>query len=443
MHARWRRNLYPSRTPSGGISGLSLLLLLGFAGWVTACRAAVAGAPADPARPYTFYLGDWSRWEAEERLVPLEPETLAELPEGKPVRQAILSADGSTGVEIAYPEGRANRDPEDIWIIIYDIESGAERNRFHPPAPGIVVDLSPDGGQLLFQPEPAPTAPYPPVAAWYLLDTNNGEQLAHIQDADNACFRQRAYFDPAAQRIYCVVDPALTEAEGMEPVQLVAYDVESGDIIAETVLPKVLIGDLQNESDGQPVRAFLEPAVALSPDGRQMVIVHADAEMITLLDAQSLTVASTISLNRSSDLGDWFGLRPASALAKGPAEGIIRQAVFSAEGQFLYVFSQELWVEAEDAPTARGLWLVDLERERFVAEALLAYQIQWVRPAPDGTAYVFGTTDEDLLPFEIRMTSPSMLWRLDGHTLAVLAERPFTGYRYGRLVEGAAAVKVE
>lgn len=32
-------------------------------------------------------------------------------------------------------------------------------------------------------------------------------------------------------------------------------------------------------------------------------------------------------------------------------------------------------------------------------------------------------------PYEIRPTSPSMLWRLDGMTLAVLAERPFTGYR--------------
>ena len=73
-----------------------------------------------------------------------------------------------------------------------------------------------------------------------------------------------------------------------------------------------------------------------------------------------------------------------------------------------------------------------------MAEALPESQIQWVRPAPDGTIYVFGTTDRRLLPYEIRSTSPSMLWRLDGRTLEILAERAFTGYRQGWIVEGVA-----
>jgi hypothetical protein len=88
-----------------------------------------------------------------------------------------------------------------------------------------------------------------------------------------------------------------------------------------------------------------------------------------------------------------------------------------------YTFYRYTWTEdsAEN-------WLVPLPE----------YQIQWVRPAPDGTVYVFGTTDKRLLPYEIRSTSPSILWHLDGRTLEILAERPFTGYRQGWIVEGTA-----
>ena len=93
----------------------------------------------------------------------------------------------------------------------------------------------------------------------------------------------------------------------------------------------------------------------------------------------------------------------------------------------------------EDTPTERGLRLVDLERGAVVAEALPAYQIQWVRPAPDGSVYVFGTTEADLGPYEIRLQLPSLLWRLEAQTLAILAERQFTGYRYGHIVPVAAA----
>lgn len=118
-------------------------------------------------------------------------------------------------------------------------------------------------------------------------------------------------------------------------------------------------------------------------------------------------------------------------------DGTIRQAVFSSDGRHLYVFSQEVRPEFEDPPSERGLWVVDLTQQRLVAEALPDYQIQWVRPAPDGTVYAFGTTDERLLPYEIRTTSPSMLWRLDGGTLEILAERSFKGYRGGWLVDDA------
>ena len=413
-----------------------LLLAISLFSWTAACTPTAAEAPAAPApsRPYTFYLGVWAEDFSEGRLIPLDPATLDDQPDGRTLEPGIFSDDGATRVDVEYPNGRASQDTDDIWIVIYDVPSGAERSRFHPPVAGFIAGLNADETRLLLRPNPNPLSPYPPSAEWYVLDTTDGASLAHIHDPDNACFRQRAIFDPAGQRIYCVVDPALTGANEPIPMQIVTYDVDSGVIVAERELPDVLIGGSETERGGQTVWEFLEPALVSSPDGQQLAIVHADTDKITLLDAQNLTVERAFALKRSSRLLDLF--TPAVAHAKGEMTGTIRQAAFSLDGRYLYVFTQEVrLVPGQEPPERRGLQLIDLERETVVAEALPDYQVQWVQPAPDGTVYAFGAADERLGPYEIRPTSPSMLWRLDGATLATIAERTVTGYASGYLVE--------
>ena len=97
-----------------------------------------------------------------------------------------------------YPNGRSSQDPEDIWIVVYDLPGGEERVRFHPPVRALISGLSADGARLLlgFDPAAFRAASYPPRVDWYVLDTNSGELLAHVEDPENACFRQRALFDP-------------------------------------------------------------------------------------------------------------------------------------------------------------------------------------------------------------------------------------------------------
>lgn len=377
---------------------------------------------------YTFYLYDSF---VATKLVPLDPQTLNDQPDGETLEPGgIFSTDGSTQVDIEYPEGRdvnsPNLNPADIWIVVRDLQSRAERSRFHPPVIGLISALSENGGRLVIK-------PYPPssIAEWYVVDTTNGQLLVHIKDDSNSCSQE--LFDLTVQkRIYCVADPDIPEADGPEPMRFVVYDINSGTKTDEIEVPEALLGRWDTRRGTLTVWKFLTPAVVLSPDGHQIAVVHADADKITLIDTQNLTVERTFSLSRRRSLMDLF--TPRIVYAKGEQEGTIRQAVFSPRGRYLYIFTQEVWLVTGDAPTQRGLRLVDLEQETIVAEALPEYQVQWVQPAPDGTVYVFGTTDERLLPYEIRASSPSTLWRLDGLTLEILAARVFAGYRAGRLV---------
>jgi hypothetical protein len=122
---------------------------------------------------------------------------------------------------------------------------------------------------------------------------------------------------------------------------------------------------------------------------------------VTLIDAERLATERTLSLRPKTSLLDLFA--PSVAYAKGEMEGMIRFARFSPDGDFLYVFSQEL---DQNPPARRGLQLVDLKDGTILAEALSEFQIQWVLPAPDNGVYVFGAADKTLGPFEA--ASPSL-----------------------------------
>jgi hypothetical protein len=399
---------------------------------LTACRPEVAAGQQALPLAYTLYLNDPF---GPGEFLPVSVETLEDVAGAKPLAAPLISADGSTGVAVEHTAGRAHPDPAKAWVVVADVPNGAERARFHPPVSGLAVGLSADGARLLWQPFPLPMGIYPPPVDWYVLDTANGAVVGRIYDKDNACFRQSAIFDPAGERLYCVGDPTHAVGEGIAPLRILAYDVngDAGRPSGELALPGALIGQ---RATGKAAWELVEPALALSPDGRTLAVVHAETDTITLIDAASLTVEKTFTPRHPGNFWDWLGLSVPAAEAKGEMSGMIRQAVFSADGRFLYIFSQELARGSEEPPAERGLRLVDLERELIPAEALPDHQIQWVYPAPDGSIFVFGASDGDLHPYEIRESSSSLLWRLDGTTLAVLAERAFAGYRGGRIVSG-------
>ena len=415
----------------GLIGGWGVIVL----GLLVSCTPAGGAAEAAPV-DYTLILSD----PFTNTAVRLDPLTLTG--SGDAPLADLWSTDGRTGISVVAEAGRANPDPEKTWIVIHDLAGGAERARFHPPVAGIISGLSADGRRLLWQPFPLPVGVYPPPVDWYVLDTAGGTVVSHVVDKDSACFRQSALLAPDGRRLYCLVDPALNEISGSQLIRIATYDVTKptnptapvGNPAAEVIL-ETRIGQQPNAN--QTGWELLEPALALSPDGATLAVVHADADRLTLLDAANLSITQSLDLHSPvSNLLDLLGLSARPAHAKGETSGTLRHAVFSADGRRLYVYSQVLTLPDEPPPAERGLWLVDPARGRVAAAALGDYQIQWVVPAPDGSIFVYGTADDSLFAHEIRETSPSLLWRLDGTTLDVLAKREFTGYRGGRTAVG-------
>ncbi len=399
------------------------------------CRAlSHGGAGTAATTPYTLYVADNFVSRA---FHPVDEARLDDRLTSRPLDLQLVAADSQTGITVEASAGRANPDPQTVAIIVRDLPDGAERARFHPPVGGLAAGLSADGRRLLWQPIPLPAGVYPPPVEWYVLDTADGSVIGHIIDEDNACFRQSALLAPDGGRLYCMVDPALHEISGPQPVRIVVYEVGAG---ASTTSAGPIAGASLETRIGQKPLVdamgweLLEPALSLSPDGATLAVVHADADQITFINAADLTLERTITLEPAAGLWDWLGLGVRTAQAKGEMEGVIRHAAFGADGRQLYVFSQVLTRGDAEPPAERGLWRVDLERGQIAARALGDYQIQWLLPAPDGTLFAFGTKDTDLHPLEIRESSPSTLWRLDGQTLEVLTTRDFSGYRAGRLV---------
>jgi hypothetical protein len=403
--------------------GLTLLAVfaLSASGWL---QRLVSFGPLASTQPYAVYLSDF--WTTPQ-FVPLDPSTLADRAGvvTPPRHGSLYSADGSTLVDVEYAAGfnatSAGSQPNLIWIVVRDLSSGAERARFHPPVGGDPLALSADGTRLLLQPNQTASRAFIDL---YLLSTTDGRLLSHIQDSHHACWRQISTFDAALLRAYCLSD----QFGNAQPAHLLAYDLSTGALASQLDLVDVLVGppSAGSAAGGSPI--FFEPSLALSPDGGQIALVHADTDRVTLVDAQALTLERSLPLSPQASL--WDFLAPAIAYAKG-GPSTLRQAVYGSDGRILYVFTQ---VVSDTPPAQRGLWAVDLTTGTILARALTELQVQWVIPAPDGSVYVYGTTDPDLVEFEIRPSSPSSLWRLAAATLKPLAHRDFTGYRDGRLV---------
>lgn len=364
--------------------------------------------------------------------VQLDPDTLANVPNappqdfGAPYANWVLSADGSVSARVDESSG---------VIVIRSGLTGPVRQRIQPSATVYAQALSHDGARLLTQ-VPMSCSPSGCTApVWYVYDTIDGRLVSTVTGDDQG-YGGDALLDPAGRRLYRPTFARGGRAEGPWSLQLVVYDLTdaAGREIGRLALPTVPAGIWYDRAVDQiPVEETLMPALALSPDGRTIAVMHAETDALTLIDASALRVERTVALTRPTSrarrLLGWLGLAPQPAEAKF-MNGRSLSAVFAANGRLLYVYGVEGTVGADTADVNEqglGLRAIDPATGVIVGEALGDQEVDAVFPAPDGRAvYANGPT----VPWMVATGEPpNRLVRLAPYSLEVLATRDFPDRR--------------
>ncbi len=358
-------------------------------------------------------------------LIPIDKETLLDrenMPEGELPSSYSLARDGSTLVRIEYAREIGPGDEplaaDEVTIVVQDGFGGAERLRFHPEEHVGWPILSNDGSRLAVQSALKPDSSQPP--RWHIYNTLNGDLVGTIE-RDSRIGRDTLFFNADATKlIRAWVSPA-SVTDTPEPLRMMAYDIATGDEIDRVELTDIPAGAWNLDPDaGTPMTNLLIPAVAISPDGRQIAVAHADTQTVTLLDAETLTVQDTIHI-AADDAGPrpWFESAPGSTAVQ-TRDDAVTFAVFSPDGRQLYLHATSNAVGERNRPEF-GLTLVDLDQRSVLARAYEGEQIDRVIPAPDGQSiYVTTFIQSDEMPQRVQ--------RLDAVTLDVLAERRFEDF---------------
>jgi hypothetical protein len=406
----------------------------------TALPGLTAGAADRPAVPIDapsieLYIDR----DSGARLTQLDPETLADFAAGPAIEtcaspySCAISADGST---VVTTDGGWSADDESSprsTVVVRDGLTGPERARFDLPGHLEMPRLSDDGSRLVVQRLDAVAEDVSPLPlpSWQVYRTAGGKLLATVEADGRAGWRE-SRIDSAASRLYHFAVAPVLGGSTPWPVELIAHDLSTGAEIGRLWLPDVLTGSWQTERviDGDPLRAMLAPGLAISPDGRQIALVHADRDAVTLIDTETFEVERTVELARPTGLTDrllgLLSLAPRTALAKEPAEGSTAWGTYAVDGRFLYVWGMRTGIlddgRAESYST--GLRLVDLSTGAVQAEGMPGVHIHSLNATPDGRSlYVLGW---DKLRSENGFADVFPLVRLDAATLQAQAMRPFT-----------------
>lgn len=399
-------------------------------------RPPVAGAPSGP---LFVRLGDGRS------LTPVNAATLADRPGPAPFAldaadgflDAAMSGDGSTLVTIGYPR-ETEVTAAAVTIVVRDGRTGAERGRFHPPGPVARPRLSDDGDRLIAETNPNGGAGFGATFGWYVFDTRDGRLLATVETTAPST---EAAVDPRAERLYVLESPVgARTALPTAPPRIVAHDLATGAEAGRVTLADLRTGSWPEKgaaAGNRPDRT-LRSGLAVSPDGRRLVLARADRAAITLINAETLAVERTVPLTRAASLGDrlrgFFALAPRPAAAKMSA-GITLWARFGPDGRHLYLFGTAEEPEGHERLWARGLGLkvVEVATGRIVAEGLAGEIVDDLSFSRDGrSAYAVGPTGGRALVAWVGTGAgerrTSTLRRLDAATGAPLAERRFADY---------------
>jgi hypothetical protein len=127
------------------------------------------------------------------------------------------------------------------------------------------------------------------------------------------------------------------------PPRVALFDAATLEMQWEQVLPEIVSGYWCIENcqgqEGQRLSAEWNPAVIPSKDGRQLYIVHADAEKLTTVDFSARKIRTTVIQAARSWFDNFLARTADVAEAKGGAEGASKYAVLSSDGKKLYLIA--------------------------------------------------------------------------------------------------------
>jgi surface antigen len=344
----------------------------------------------------------------------------------------VASPDGSAIAVMNYQYGNPAAARE-LDIAVFDARTGMLRKRFNPEVPVIVDALSPDGTRIYARNWP----PTDVASERLVLDATNGrilEREPQLAISGDAIARTS---DEQSQHLYGLVVPSDPDATGPRSVDLGSWDRRTGKELWRLKLPSLAAGEWKTGRiiGGAEVRSHLAPALALSPDRRQLAIVRAfdccvPHGTIWLVDANTGTLISERTFARASLLDQLFG--PSIASAKSLDESVIVNAIFSPDGETLYIYASKTKVDDQGEPSNQYLGMAavalrdaavrgdDIKMEIYWFDN----RIEWVRASADGRwLYVFLERTGRAEP------KGHYLRRLDPSTLRLLAERRFDAYR--------------
>ncbi len=374
---------------------------------------------------------------------PLDPMTLRD--RGQPASFATdtlkdtslsLSADGSTAVT-----GQLSVEGTD-WTLnlrVVDTGTGTVRSAFAVAGrDAYVAALSRDGGRAVVTTTAYDKHARRYATAWTVYDTMSGQPLSAFERTYPDGQVITSHVDGAAEQMWLQSN---TEAEpfyGTEAsvgaLVLQHIDLRTGVEVGRLTVGSVEVGYVERVEvvEQAPVFESVEPAIALSPDGRTIAIVAAATEEIILLDGMSMARIDTVTAHEPESLAHrllgWAGLMPASAGAKFQV-GEWRTATFSADGASLYLTGGRGEIVGDTYEDYEAEWLgirrVDLETGEISAAALDGEQVDQVVPTASGELYVLGP-DRPWTEVE-SPSSTVVLSRLDAETLEVDATRTLEG----------------
>lgn len=214
-------------------------------------------------------------------------------------------------------------------------------------------------------------------------------------------------------------------------------------VVGQLTLPMVRAGAWWSERtiNGHRIPAQLIPGAALSSDGRRLALAHADGNGVTVVDLERLAVEQSVTADRIPTLLERLGLGTRPAHAKG-MDGIVRRARFAADERTLYVWGSETRMEENGRMTERAepLRVIDLERGVLVAELRTEPPVQEILASPDARSLYLGGHRTPDIPTPAAQPT-YVLRRLDPMSLAILAEREFTGVR--RILFGGSETRID